>query len=86
MASTYSPLLRFELIGSGDQAGLWGTTTNGNLGTLIEQAIAGVASIVLSSSADYTLQSLNGTSDESRCAVLSFSGTTGGSTNIIIPA
>lgn len=86
MASTYSPLLRFELIGSGDQSGLWGTTTNGNLGTLVEQAIAGVASIVLSSSSDYTLQSLNGTSDESRCAVLSFSGATGGTTNIIIPA
>lgn len=86
MASTYSPLLRFELIGSGDQSGLWGTTTNGNLGTLVEQAVAGVASIVLSSSADYTLQSLNGTADEARCAVLSFSGTTGGSTNIIIPA
>lgn len=86
MASEYSPLLRFELIGSGDQSGLWGTTTNGNLGTLVEQAIAGVASIVLSSSADYTLQSLNGTSDESRCAVLSFSGATGGTTNIIIPA
>lgn len=86
MASTYSPLLRFELIGSGDQSGLWGTTTNGNLGTLVEQAVAGVASIVLASSADYTLQSLNGTSDEARCAVLSFSGATGGTTNIIIPA
>jgi hypothetical protein len=86
MASTYSPLLRFELIGSGDQSGLWGTTTNGNLGSLVEQAVAGVASIVLTSSADYTLQSLNGTSDEARCAVLSFSGSPGGATNIIIPA
>jgi Chaperone of endosialidase len=85
MASTYSPLLRFELIGSGDQAGLWGTTTNGNLGALVEQSVAGVASIVLSSSADYTLQSLNGTPDEARCAVLSFSGAPGGATNIIIP-
>jgi hypothetical protein len=86
MASTYSPLLRFELIGSGDQSGLWGTTTNGNLGSLVEQAVAGVASIVLSSAADYTLQTLNGTPDESRCAVLSFSGAPGGATNIIIPA
>ena len=86
MASTYSPLLRFELIGSGDQSGLWGTTTNGNLGSLVEQAVAGVASIVLTSTADYTLQSLNGTADEARCAVLSFSGAPGGATNIIIPA
>ena len=32
------------------------------------------------------MQSLNGTSDEARCAVLSFSGAPGGATNIIIPA
>ena len=86
MASTYSPLLRLELIGSGDQAGLWGNTTNVNLGTLVEQAIAGVGSIYLTSSADYTLTSLNGAPDNSRNAVLSFSGTPGATTNIVIPA
>ena len=30
MASTYSPNLKIELIGSGEQAGTWGTTTNKN--------------------------------------------------------
>ena len=41
MASTFSPSLRIELIGDGDQSGIWGQTTNTNLGTLIEQAIHG---------------------------------------------
>ena len=31
MASTYSPSLRLELIGDGDQSGIWGQTTNNNL-------------------------------------------------------
>ena len=41
MSSTYSTNLAIELMGTGDQAGNWGSTTNNNLGTLIEQAIAG---------------------------------------------
>ena len=43
MASTYSNL-GIELIATGEQAGVWGTTTNRNL-QLIEQAIGGVATI-----------------------------------------
>ena len=43
MASTYSDRLRIELMTAGDQSGTWGDTTNTNLGTLIEEAIAGVA-------------------------------------------
>ena len=37
MASTYSDL-KFELIGTGEQSGTWGTTTNTNLGTAIQEA------------------------------------------------
>lgn len=44
MASTYSNL-KFELIGTGEQSGTWGTTTNTNLGTAIEQALVGMATI-----------------------------------------
>ena len=49
MASTYSSL-KIELIGTGDQAGTWGNTTNTNLGTAIEEAITGSASITFASS------------------------------------
>ena len=56
MPSTYSPLLRLELIGAGEQSGLWGDTTNKNIGGLLEQAIAGVTTVSLSGGAgNYTL-------------------------------
>lgn len=72
MASTYSDLLRLELIESGAQAGIWGNTTNVNLGSLLEDAITGVSSIVLTASPT-TLTALDGAPDQARCAVLSFS-------------
>jgi hypothetical protein len=54
MASTYSPL-KVELIGTGEQAGTWGTTTNTNLGTALEEAITGRATATFPSDANYTL-------------------------------
>jgi len=85
MASTYSTSLRIQLIGTGDQSGVWGTSTNNNLGTLIEQAITNVGSITLSGST-YTLTSYNGITDESRNAVLVFSGSLGSACTVIAPA
>ena len=84
MSSTYSTSLKLELIGNGDQSGTWGTTTNNNLGTLLEQAITGVQSITMSN-ADYTLSNYNGTSDEARNAVLFVSGTNSTICKIICP-
>lgn len=87
MPSSYSPLLRLELIGSGEQAGLWGETTNKNLGTLIEQAIAGVSTISLSGGAGtVVLSTLDGTQDQARSAVLKFIGNPSGVKTIEIPA
>lgn len=87
MASSYSPKLRFELIAPGEQAGLWGDTTNNNIGALIEQAIAGVANIDLSSrSGDVVLEAKDGTEDQARSAVLSCFGTSAGDVNLVIPA
>lgn len=84
MASTYSPSLKLELIGNGDQSGTWGTTTNNNLGTLLEQAITGVQSIVMTN-ANYTLTNYNGTSDEARNAALVVTGTNSAIRQIICP-
>lgn len=75
MASTYSPSLRIELIGPGEQAGTWNTTTNTNLGTLIESAIAGYVSVSVTS-ADQALTALDGTADEARNAVIALTTTT----------
>ena len=84
MPSTYSPSLRIELIGAGEQSGTWGTTTNNNLGTLLEQSIAGVQAITMVN-ANYTLTSFNGVTDEARKAVLVVGGTNGAIRDIITP-
>jgi hypothetical protein len=84
MASTFSPSLRLELIGDGDQSGIWGQTTNNNLGTLIEQAVAGVITINIAD-ANYTLTNFNGVADEARNAVITITGTLSTQRNIIAP-
>jgi hypothetical protein len=84
MASTFSSSLKLTLIGDGDQSGIWGQTTNTNLGTLVEQAITGVTSIVMSD-ANYTLSNFNGVPNEARNAVLVVSGTNSAVRDVIPP-
>jgi hypothetical protein len=84
MASTYSSSLKLTLIGDGEQAGTWGSTTNNNL-NLVEQAITGVDGIDLTGLTTYTLSSFNGTTDESRNAVLLFTGTPSVTVTITAP-
>ena len=47
MASTFSDRLGIELIGDGEQANSWGTTTNNNFGNIFDEAISGFLSIDL---------------------------------------
>jgi hypothetical protein len=84
MASTFSPSLRIELIGDGDQSGIWGQTTNNNLGALIEQAIAGVVTITMVDT-NYTMTNFNGVSDEARNQVIVLEGTNTAQRNLIAP-
>jgi len=58
MASTYSDL-KFELIGTGDQSGTWGSTTNDNIGTAIEQAITGFGNPIFTTDANLTITLTN---------------------------
>jgi hypothetical protein len=51
MSSTYSSNLRVELIGSGDQAGTWGQTTDNNFAYIFDAAIAGYQAVTVSSTA-----------------------------------
>jgi hypothetical protein len=84
MASTYSAL-KIELIGTGDQSGTWGTTTNTNLGTAIEEAITGSADVSFSS-ADVTLTLTNtNTAQTARNLRLNLIGTSGGARNLTVP-
>jgi hypothetical protein len=91
MASTYSPL-KIELIGTGEQTGTWGATTNINLGENgagLEQAIVGMASLVTGdfTSNSYTLPytNTNGLQDF-RALVLDITATLSAAGTVIVPA
>jgi hypothetical protein len=83
MASTYSDL-KIELIGTGEQTGTWGTTTNDNFSIAIGEAITGSADVAFSSS-DVTLTLTNtNASQTARNLRLNLTGTSGGARNLIL--
>jgi hypothetical protein len=85
MASTYSDL-KIELIGTGEQAGIWGSTTNTNLGTALQEAITGSADVAFSS-ADVTLTLTNSNGAQvGRNLRLNLTGTSSGALNLILGA
>jgi hypothetical protein len=84
MPSTYSPDLRIELIANGEQSGTWGSTTNSNLGTIIEDAIAGLASVSVIT-ANQALTALNGAADQARCAAINLTTLTTAAFSVYVP-
>ncbi len=85
--STYSPSLGLEEITPGDQAGLWGDTTNNNL-NLIDQAITGVQPISFAGvgGTTQTLVATDGSiTSTARSAVLNITGTATASNTVIVP-
>jgi hypothetical protein len=86
MSSTYSTSLRIQLIDTGTENEAWGTPTDNNLGTIIEQAITGVNSISLTNLTSLTLSVGNATVDQSRNAVLVFTGAPTANCNVVAPS
>ena len=86
MASTYSTNLALELIGTGDQAGTWGNTTNTNLGTLIEQAISGYVTQAVTTGNTTTITIPNGATGVARNMFIELTGTGGTNTVLQVPA
>jgi hypothetical protein len=85
MASTYSSL-KFELIGTGEQEGIWGNTTDVNIGTAIEQAITGSGDVTFAS-ADVTLTLTNtNAAQTARNLRLVCVGVSDGARQLIVPA
>ena len=83
MASTYSDL-KIELIGTGDQTGTWGTTTNNNFSVAISEAITGSADVAFSSAdVTVTLTDVN-SAQTARNLRLNLTGTSGGARNLIL--
>lgn len=88
MSSTFSSL-KFELIGTGEQSGTWGGTTNTNIGTAVQQAIAGMATLVTgdftSNVATLTLADTNALQN-ARAVCLNITATLTGAGTINVPA
>lgn len=85
MASTYSNL-KIQLMTTGENSTTWGDVTNVNLGTAIEEAIAGSADVTVSSSnVTLTLSDTNA-SQVARNMRLNLVGTPGIARTIYLPA
>tara|TARA_R110002020_G_scaffold47629_1_gene135313 strand:- start:659 stop:1183 length:525 start_codon:yes stop_codon:yes gene_type:complete len=76
MASTYTSELRIEKIGTGEQSGSWGSTTNTQY-DILESAISGTVNVAFASNGNDALTTANGSDDEARHMVINL---TGGST------
>jgi len=88
MSSTYSSNLRIELIGSGDQPGAWGSTTDSNFANIFDVAIAGYQAVTITSTSQL-LTSLNGPTasaalNQSVYAMLKFNSASA-ATNVFAP-
>jgi hypothetical protein len=84
---TYSNLARFPLPTPGDPAvtNSWGTLIN-NAWPCVEQLAAGVGTVDLSGLSSYTLTTLNDAPDQSRPAMLNFTGTATNNCVVTIPS
>lgn len=82
MPSSYTVNLGVEKIGSGEQAGTWGTTTNLNF-DIFDRAINGVGAITLSGTS-HTLTTTDGALSEGGNKVLVLGGTPSGTNTITI--
>jgi hypothetical protein len=81
--ANYSTNLAIELIQTGTQAGVWGNTTNTNLGTLIEQAVSGYVTQAVTGGTD-TLAMTPGASATARNMFIELTGTGGGT--LVVPS
>ena len=86
MASTYSSNLKIELQATGENAGTWGTITNTNLGTALEQAIVGKADVTFSGTTETLALTDSNSAQDARALYLNLAGTPGGAATLNVPA
>ena len=77
MASTYTTNIRLTKQGNGDNPNTWGQVLNDGVISLVDDAVAGYTTVSLGSAATVTLSENQGTGDQSRSAILQFSGSIG---------
>ena len=82
MASSYTANNGIEKIGSGEQAGTWGNTTNTNF-DIIDRILNGVGAITLSGTT-HTLTTTDGTLSDGMFSVLVLGGSPSGTNTITV--
>jgi hypothetical protein len=92
MASTYSQY-KIELVGTGEQAGTWGITTNNNFGSDtpgtyqgFEQAIGGRADITMSGTPITLSLTNSNAAQDARALYLNLTDSPGGPADLVVPA
>jgi hypothetical protein len=83
--TTYSTKLRLAIPTTGELADTWGNLINTGLTALVDDAIAGIATVAHPDTASYTLTANNAASDEARCAVLKITGALTAARNVVCP-
>lgn len=84
MPTTYSTNLKLSLMATGENNNVWGTTTNTNLGTLLEEAIIGAATVVMAD-ANQTISIVDGTTSDGRKVFIKCTGALTASRNLTVP-
>ena len=75
MATQYTSILKLALPVQGELSGTWGDVVNDNITSMVEEAVAGRAVINTWTTNSHTLTTADGTTSESRCAMLEFTDT-----------
>jgi len=89
MATNYTTILKLALPTQGENSGTWGDLVNDNITSMIEEAIAGRKVINTWTTNSHTLTTADGTTSESRAAMLEFTDTGSaltGAGSVICPA
>ena len=84
MPSSFSPSLRANLQFPGEGINTWGLILNEQVITPLDYAIAGWLNLTVS--ADYSLTTANGSTDEARAAAIKLNGTPAANFAITIPS
>lgn len=90
MTTAYTPILQLALPVTGELSGTWGDVFNDSITSMVEQSIAGMATINIWTANSHTLTTADGSSDEARCAMLLVdddgAGQPSGAAEVICPA
>jgi len=88
MATSYTSILKLAQPTQGELDGTWGTVVNDNITAMIEEAIAGSVTLDVWVANSHTLTSANGTTSQTRPAILELTDTTtdlSGAGTLIVP-